>query len=258
MEFIYLIFFFVLGTFLGSFYTVVGQRLPRRENFTTSRSKCDSCGHILGWRDLIPIFSYLSTFGKCRYCKEKISVLLPIMEILTGLLFSVSFYSFGFSYDLLIALGIVSLLIIIVVSDLTYFIIPDEVLVFFSIYFIVVQIFRIGFINTLIHVITGFFLFILMYLIMKFGEFLFKKESLGGGDVKLLFLFGLVLEPILGVFTIFLGSLIAMPIAIFLLYKNKDHIIPFGPFLLISFSIIYFSKLTTNDIIHYLLNFSLF
>lgn len=253
MDIIYLIFFFVLGITFGSFFCVIGERLPRGDNFTTSRSKCDTCGHILGYKDLIPVLSFLFSGGKCRYCKEYIPVTLPLLELLTGLLFAVSFYSFNFSYDLLIALGIVSLLIIILVTDLTYFLIPDEILVFFSVYFIIVQFFKAGISGAVIHILTGVFLFGVMYLIMKLGDFVFKKESLGGGDVKLLFLFGLVLEPLLGIVTIFLGSLIALPIALFLLYKNKDHIIPFGPFLLIAFSILFFSKLSSNDIVNFLL-----
>lgn len=254
MEVVYLIFFFILGCFLGSFYCVVGERLPKKENFTTSRSKCASCNHILYYKDLIPVFSYIFLKGKCRYCGGGIPINLPVLEILTGLLFAVSFYSFGFSYDLLIALGVVSLLIIILVTDLTYFIIPDEILIFFSIYFIIIQFLKVGIYSTFSYILVGVFLFAIMYLIMRLGEFIFKKESLGGGDVKLLFLFGLVLEPLLGVMTIFLGSIIALPVAIFLLCKNKDHIIPFGPFLLVAFAIFFFSKLTTSDIINFLLN----
>lgn len=252
MDVIYLIFFFILGTFLGSFYCVIGERLPKKENFTSTRSRCTSCKHILGHKDLIPVLSYLLSKGKCRYCKSKIPITLPLLEILTGLLFAVSYYSFNISYDLLIALGVVSLLIIILVTDLTYFIIPDEILIFFSIYFIIVQFLKSGFSATVTHILVGLFLFGIMYLIMCLGDFIFKKESLGGGDVKMLFLFGLVLEPLLGVMTIFIGSIIALPVAMFLLYKNKEHIIPFGPFLLIAFAILFFSKITTTDIINFL------
>ena len=86
---------------------------------------------------------------------------------------------------------------------------------------------------------------------MLAGNFLFKKESLGGGDVKLLFVIGLVLEPLLGVINIFLASLIALPISLFLYHKNKEHVIPFGPFILVAFLIILFSKVTTTDVINF-------
>ena len=87
---------------------------------------------------------------------------------------------------------------------------------------------------------------------MIFGEKVFKKESLGGGDVKLLFVFGLVLEPILGVLSIFIASVIALIPSIYILIKNRDHMIPFGPFLLVSFAFIYFIKITTLDFLKFL------
>ena len=101
-------------------------------------------------------------------------------------------------------------------------------------------------------VVTGVFLFLLMYFIMILGEKIFKKESLGGGDVKLMFIFGLVLEPILGVLSIFIASVIALIPSLYILLKNKDHMIPFGPFLIISFAALYFSKINTLDFLRFL------
>ena len=252
MNTIYLIIFFIFGASMGSFYGVIGERLPRNESFIKGRSHCNSCHHTLHFLDLIPILSYIINKGKCRYCKKDIPVMLPILELTTGLLYSVSFYSYGLSLDLLIALGVVSLLMIVMVSDLLYYIIPDEVIIFFSFYFIIIEYLKLGFNGVCNHIVTGFFLFLLMYLIMLMGSLFFKKESLGGGDVKLLFIFGLVLEPILGVLTIFIGSLIALPVALYILYKNKEHMIPFGPFLIVSFALIYFSKLTTDGFLRFI------
>jgi len=93
----------------------------------------------------------------------------------------------------------------------------------------------------------------MMYLLKLFGDFIFKKESLGGGDVKLLFVLGLVLDPFLTLISIFLASFIALPISLYLLFKNKEHMIPFGPFLLIGFLIIYFTKLTATDVFSFFL-----
>lgn len=252
MGVLFLIIFFVFGTLIGSFLTVVGLRLPKNENFINTRSHCDKCRHELKIYEMIPIFSYLIQRGRCRHCNEKIDNLSTFMEFFTGILYAVSFYSFGFSLELLIALGIVSLLIIVVVSDLSYLIIPDEVLVFFSIYFIVVQFFILGLKGCFLQILTGIFLFMLMYLIMVLGSKIFKKESLGGGDVKMMFLFGLVLDPLLGVLTIFFGSLFALPMSFYLLIKNKEHVIPFGPFLLVAFAFIFFTKITPEVVIKFL------
>lgn len=256
MDLIYLVFFFLLGLVMGSFFCVVGLRLVREENFVTGRSYCDSCHHELYPKDLIPLISFISLKGRCRYCKNKISPLSFFIELFTGILFMIAFYSFSFSIDLLIALAAISLTMIIFASDLTYLIISDEVLTFFSIIFIVLNFFKHGFIGGLKMVTGAVFLFGVMYLLMKFGDFLLKRESLGGGDVKLLFVIGLVLEPLLGIINIFLGSFIALPVSIFLYQKNKEHVIPFGPFLSVAFLIIIFSKVTQNDVINLILNLS--
>lgn len=256
MEIIYLIFFFLLGLAMGSFFCVVGLRLAREENFVAGRSYCDSCHHELVAKDLVPLISYIFLKGRCRYCKSKINPLSFFIELFTGILFMVAFYSFSFSIDLLIVLASISLTMIIFASDSTYLIIPDEVLIFFSLLFIVLDIIKLGYIGTLKMIVGAVFLFLVMYALMKFGDFLLKKESLGGGDVKLLFVIGLILEPLLGIVNIFLGSFIALPVSIFLYKKNKEHVIPFGPFLLVAFLIILFSKVTQSDIINIILNLS--
>lgn len=252
MEVMYLALFFIIGACMGSFYTVVGLRIPRNESFLLSRSRCDECKHQLSFIDMIPIVSFILQRGRCRYCKSKIDKTSTYVEFFTGILFMVSYYSYGFSYDLLIALGIISLLMIVLVSDLIYLIIPDKVLIFFSIYFITIQLIKEGLIFTISHIFVGVFLFLVMYLIMFFGNKAFKKESMGGGDVKLMFLFGLVLDPLIGTLTIFLASLFALPMSVLLFVSNKEKVIPFGPFLLISFLFMYFAKIDSTSIINWL------
>ncbi len=251
MHFFYLIIFFVLGLFMGSFYTVVGIRAAKRENFVTGHSHCDTCGHTLSLLDMVPVFSYLFLRGRCRYCKAKIVPLSTWMEIFTGILFALSYYVFGLSYELLIALGIVSMLVILSVSDISYMIIPDELLILFAGYFLIVITLQSGVIQALIAILSGFVLFSVMYLVMLFGNFIFKKETLGGGDIKMMFVFGLILSPLVGVISIFLGSLLALPISMVLLMRKHQHLIPFGPFLLISLAFLYFTQITTSMILEF-------
>ena len=234
---------------MGSFYTVVGQHLPNHEPFLINRSHCDICNHKLSFLDMIPIISYLFLKGKCRYCHTKISNLSTYMELFTGILFACSYYVFGLSYNLLIALGIVTLLIIVSVSDITYFIIPDELLIFFTGYFLIIIALNNGVITALWSILSGFLLFSIMYIIMLFGNFMFKKETLGGGDIKMMFVFGLILHPIIGIFSIFLSSLLALPISMLLLWKKNQNLIPFGPFLIIGSAILYFTKITPEIIL---------
>lgn len=251
MEILYLIIFFILGTILGTLYTVIGLRLPNNEKIFSKR-KCKKCDHDLSLPDLIPLVSYILNRGRCHYCHGKIDILFPYMEFFTGLLFAVAYYSFGFSYELLIALGMISLLMTVVVSDLTYLIIPDEVLIIVGIYFIIIQLLNLGFRGTINQILSGIFLFTIMYIVMALGNKLLKKESLGGGDIKMMFIFGLVLDPLLGTLSIFLGSLFALPMSLYLMQRNKEKVIPFGPFLLIAFVFIYFTKITPEGLIRLL------
>ena len=252
MEILYLIIFFIFGTLMASFFTVIGLRLPRKENFITNHSYCDSCKHELKLYDMVPIISYLTLLGKCRYCRKRIDPLSTYMELFTGILFSLAYYIFGFSWELAIAIGIIAMLIIISVSDLNYLIIPDEILIFFSGYFIICQFLNLGLRGAAIQILSGITLFSLMYLIMLLGNFILKKDSLGGGDIKMMFVFGLVLNPLLGVIVIFVGSVLALPVSLILLRKKHENLIPFGPFLLIAFTFIYFTQLTTPMIFEFL------
>lgn len=255
MNFLYLIIFFILGTLFGSFFTVIGLRLPNHEDFIKTRSHCDTCNHELSLLDMIPILSYLFLRGKCRYCHSEINSLSTYMEIFTGILFALSFYVFGFSYELLIALGIVAMLIIISISDITYFIIPDEVLIFFSIFFTIINILNNGFKSALISLGFGLILFGFMFGIMILGNLIFRKESLGGGDIKLMFVFGLLINPLLGLVVIFIASILALPISLIILALKKENLVPFGPFLLISFMFIYFTRLNLPIIIEFIKSF---
>lgn len=106
--------------------------------------------------------------------------------------------------------------------------------------------------EALISILSGLSLFGIMYLIMIIGNFLFKKESLGGGDIKMMFVFGVVLNPLLGLIVIFLGSLLALPVSLFILIKKHENLVPFGPFLLISFAFIFFTGINFNMIVDFI------
>ena len=99
MNTICLIILFLLGTEWGSFYTLLGDRIPKKEKYFGGKSYCDQCGHQLYFFDKIPILSFLFLQGRCRYCHEKISPLSTYMEFFTGILFALAFYIFGFSFE---------------------------------------------------------------------------------------------------------------------------------------------------------------
>jgi len=253
MQILYLIIFFLFGTLFGSFFTVVGLRLPKKESFFFNRSYCDKCHHELSFFDMVPIVSFLSLKGRCRYCRAKINDLSTYMEFFSGVLFALSYFVFGLSYELLIALGIVAMMIIISVSDITYYVIPDEILIFFAGYFAIINCLKDGVIAALTSIGSGFILFTIMYLIMFLGNVIFKKETLGGGDVKMMFVFGLLINPVMGLIVIFLASFLALPISLFILYRSRQNMIPFGPFLLIGLAFVYFTGISITDIFGFLL-----
>ncbi|WP_138495656.1 prepilin peptidase [Paenibacillus pinistramenti] len=121
----------LIGLVLGSFYNVVGLRVPVKESLVSPPSHCPSCGTRLAGRDLIPVLSLLLARGKCRHCGSKVSLLYPLGELATGLLFLWIYLEFGISFKGLTGLLLVSLSVIITVSDLKYMRIPNQVLLFF-------------------------------------------------------------------------------------------------------------------------------
>lgn len=246
------LFIFVIGTVLGSFYNVVGWRLPREESIVSPPSYCPNCNHKLKILDLIPILSYVFQKGKCRYCHQKIAWYYPIFEFLCGLVFLLCYLVFGLSPELLKSLTFVSMLIIIMVSDFNYMIIPDEILLIFS-SLIALEIGLInGYKELLIGILNGSLAFLSMYLLKKIGDFIFKKESMGGGDIKLMFVFGLMLGFPLAMISIFIGSFVGLPLSLLLLTKKNDHVVPFGPYLSIGAIIVLLMNIDFNTLINLL------
>lgn len=237
----YIIIMFILGTIIGSFFNVVGYRLPKGLSIVKPPSHCPHCDKQLTFIELIPILSYLIQRGKCRKCHRSISIIYPIIEFLTGLLFVISYLIWGLNFELLVSLIFVSIILVAVISDIRYMIISDEVLIFGGIALFIVRLYMNGDIISLL--INAILPFIIAFLIKLGGDFIFKKESLGGGDIKLMILFGIVLGWPLALLSILFASFIALPIALIILKIKNTNIIPFGPFLGLAALLIYFFKL---------------
>ncbi len=244
---------FFLGTIFGSFYNVVAERLTNKQSIIHPPSHCPKCQHILKWWELIPVISFLLQRAKCSNCKVKLSWFYPLSEVISGLLFLISFLVFGFSLELIIALTFVSMLIIIVLSDLYYMIIEDSVLIFFGTLIFVEMIFIYDIWTALINLGNGLIAFIIMLLLKLLGDFIFKKESMGGGDIKLMLVLGLVIGFDMSIFTIFLSAFLALPISLFFI-KKENHEIPYGPFLAAAALIIYFCNIDLQMILNFLNN----
>ena len=244
--------FFIIGTIFGSFYNVVGLRIPNGQSIIKPNSKCPRCGHDLKWYELIPILSFIFLGGRCRNCKEKISIMYPLIELFCGILFMISYYSYGFSLDLIIALIISSLLILIIVSDLTYMIIPDSFTIIAGVIVLIIQFIKKGFLGGLVCLGYGFIAFASLYLIMYISSKIMHKETLGGGDIKLFFVVGLIFPPFMSLLVLGIASFIALPISMLLLFKNREHIIPFGPFIVLAQLLLFFTKIDMSQITNFI------
>lgn len=230
-------FFFLYGIVLGSFYNVVGLRVPKKESIVSPPSHCTACGRRLGVIDLVPLFSFLLLKGKCRGCAARISPIYPFMELLTGLLFVLSYWMLGFSMELVIALLLMSLLIIITVSDIAYMLIPDKVLLPFGILLLVLRLWipLTPWWDSLLGAAVGFLILLLIAVVSKGG--------MGGGDIKLFFVIGLVLGTVHTLLTLFLAALIGSIVGLVFLKRTgqgRKTPIPFGPSIAAAAIIVYF------------------
>lgn len=242
---------FIIGTIFGSFYNVIGYRIPKKESIIYPSSHCPSCQHKLKFYELIPIISYIFLKGKCHNCEKKISLFYPMFELITGLCFTFAYMSFGFTPDLLIALTFISMMIIITISDILFMIIPDEILIFFGLLLLIETIIIKGVQIGLISLLNGIISFIIMFILKKIGDFIFKRESMGGGDIKLMFISGMVLTFPIATLSIFVGSFIGLIPALIISYKYKEKIIPFGPLLALGSIILLLFQIDLDKIISF-------
>lgn len=237
LETLLLCLIFAYGLVLGSFYNVVGLRVPEKKSIVTPRSACPNCHHTLTALELIPVLSYIIQRGKCRQCKKHIAPIYPIMELATGLLFALAPFVLGWSLELMVAWTLISLLVIISVSDIMYMLIPDKILIVFAGIFLLERLIipLTPWWDSLPGAVIGFTLLLVIAIVSKGG--------MGGGDIKLFALIGFVLGTKMMLLSFFLATLfggIVGGIAIlFKLIERKDPI-PFGPFIALGTLIAYF------------------
>lgn len=231
---------FLIGAIFGSFFYVVGTRLPENKSLITPRSHCTHCNHSLNALDLIPVLSFIGLRGKCRYCHQKLSINYLVYEILTGVLFLISYLKFGISYEFFIMIVISSLLVLIFITDFKYMIILDSPLIISLILIFGLKWYYFGIYEALFALLNGLLAFLTMLFIRQIGNILFKKESLGGGDIKFSFITGMILSFKFTMISLVLATFIALPYAVATMILKKDNEVPFGPFLVSSLFLIYF------------------
>lgn len=246
---------FIIGLIFGSFYLVIATRLPKGEDVLFSRSHCDTCKKELKWYNLIPVFSYIIQKGKCSFCQAKIPIEHLLTEIITGTAFLICYLVYGFSYEFFEGIVVISLTILIYISDFKYMVILDSTLIGAIILTILIKLLYFGFTTTIHSILSGIALFVVMLSIQKIGEFIFKKEALGGGDVKLAFTIGLIVDFPLGLATLILSTFLALPYAIASVYLIKKNEVAYGPFLAGALIIVFFTIQKFQILIDFLFPF---
>ncbi len=229
----------VFGLILGSFFNVCIYRIPQNKSIVWPGSFCPKCNNHIRWYDNIPVLSYLFLRGKCRHCKAPISLQYPLVELLTGLLTVLFVWKYGLGIWTFVLLTAVYFLIILSVIDLQLMIIPDR----FSLGMIVLGV---AFawcnpnfsglwwekeLSSLLGAGVGLFGVLAIALI---GTWLFKKEAMGGGDVKLMAGIGSLIGWQGVITTVVMGSFFGLIYALFVMIrrgKQVNEAIPFGPFL---------------------------
>lgn len=230
--------FFLMGLLLGSFYNVVGLRVPKKESIIHTPSCCPHCQRRLKAGELIPIYSYLVAKGACRGCQAPVSPLYPVMEGLTGIGFLMVYLQYGLGWETLLGILFISLLVIITVSDLLYQLIPNKVILTFLLLFLVLRFFfPYGETSYGAHLLgmTASFLFFLFLSVISRG-------GVGGGDIKLFAVIGLFLPPSLLFLTVFCSSAFGALYGLGLVLcrrASRNTAIAFGPFIALGAAVSY-------------------
>ena len=241
--------FFVFGAVVGSFLNVCIVRLPKEESIVFPGSHCVHCKKTILWYDNIPFLSYLILRGRCRFCKNPISRRYFVVELITALTFVLFYSFFGLTWLLIPYLVMTCGFIVATFVDFKHRIIPDEVSVggliaglIFSflmpeIQGVMIQNYSSAWLAHL-HALGLSFLGViigggLIYAMGMLGDFLFKKESMGGGDIKLLAMIGAFLGWQLAILTFFIAPVFGAVFGVIEKIRTKESAIAYGPFLVL-------------------------
>lgn len=235
------VFAFIFGSLIGSFLNVCIYRIPRQVSIVWPSSRCPSCGQPIRAWDNIPILSYLMLGGRCRNCRAKIPYRYPVVEALNAVFYLILLWRFGPDWSFLVYALFCSALIVITFIDLDFQIIPDRItlpgipLGILAGSLLLPDPFlratALGWKSSVIGAVSGFLFF---YLVAAAGEKIFRKEAMGGGDIKMMTMVGGFLGWKGVILTTFIGSLLGSVIGVVMMgLRGREHgsLIPFGPFL---------------------------
>jgi len=218
---------------VGSFLNVCIFRLPRGESIVWPGSHCPACGTPIRSYDNIPVLSYLYLGGRCRACHDEIPLRYPLVEAASAIGYVGILWFFGPGWPAVLYGILFSALLVVVGTDLSHQIIPDAITLPGVVVGLLgaVTVLPVGWVNALLGIIIGGGI---LWVLAWISPYLFGKEGMGGGDIKLLAMIGAFLGWKPALLTIMIGSLtgslIGLSLISFHLIK-RDEYIPFGPFL---------------------------
>jgi leader peptidase (prepilin peptidase)/N-methyltransferase len=224
----------LFGAIIGSFLNVCILRwgAEPKESVVRPRSHCPTCGMGLRWSDNIPMLSWLLLRGKCRGCRTPISVQYPLIELATALIWAFMVWRFGLTLEALRGAVFATVLLGIAMTDARAYIIPDEFslggLVLGVVFALAAGRQPLG--TALLGAAVGFGL---LWLVAVGGQWIFKQEAMGGGDIKMMAMVGAFLGWQGTLLTVFLGALIGSLIFVPLSLAGHKKLVPFGIFLAI-------------------------
>ena len=232
MEIIIIVWLGILGAIMGSFLGCMGYRIPNKIKTTYPSSFCSNCRNPLKWYMNIPIISYIVQGGKCAYCKYEIEFLYFLNEILGCGLFILNYALFKFTLPFFISTILTCVLLVTMVSDFKYYYISDRVLIISSIALLITFLVFLEPMDLLVRVISAVVLFLFMIGVKILGNGMFGKESLGDGDIKLMAVIAFAIGWLDSFVTLFFAAVIALIFSAIKMLRNNEHMIPFGPFLI--------------------------
>ena len=217
---------FIFGITIGSFLNVCIYRIPRGETVVTTPSHCMTCGHKLRWFELLPLFSYIFLRGRCRSCKSQISPQYPIIEAVNGLLYVLVFAVNGLNLiSIIYALFTSALLVLTVIDWRTY-----EIPISINIFILVLGCLKVVLdFNNFLDYLIGFFIvsgfLLVLYMITK-------GRAIGGGDIKLMAVAGLLLGWQLIVLAFLIGCVLGSILHLIRMkVSGADRMLAMGPYL---------------------------
>ena len=244
---------FIFGSMIGSFLNVCIHRMPEGKSVVWPGSHCPKCSKRIPAYDNIPFLSYIILGGRCRFCKQRIPLRYPLVELLTALMFTALFFRYGLSYEFFYYIFFTGGLIIATFVDIKHRIIPDEIsvggvilgFILSSVRGLSLQHKAYSFapaLNSLLGIVvggaiiylTGLFFDLVYFKLLKKPPIQGETSSMGGGDVKLLAMVGAFLGWKYALLTFFLAPFFALIFGIINLISKKDHTLPYGPFLSLS------------------------